>query len=153
MQFQVFVGAAFGPSKIYDAFTSNGIRADKYHYSRVTKIFIQPAVMYSPFKNFFTALSSRFTEVIFSHIRTNYTPVELDNYILDSISVSPVFFWEPAVSYTFGFKKFPVKFQIQGSLTILLNHRFIEHRDGNIGVGVVYNFLKAVKNKPAASNK
>jgi hypothetical protein len=153
MQFQVFGGTAFGSSKIYDDFTSNNVPLNKYYYSRVTKIFIQPAVMYSPFKNFFTALSSRFTEVIFSHIRTNYTPVELDNYILDSISVSPVFFWEPAVSYTFGFKKFPVKFQIQGSLTILLNHRFIEHRDGNIGVGVVYNFLKAVKNKPAASNK
>jgi hypothetical protein len=153
MQFQVFGGAAFGASKIYDDFTSNSSRVDKYHYSRVTKIFIQPAVLYSPFKNFFTALSSRFTEVIFSHIRTNYTPAELDNYILDSIGVSPVFFWEPAVTYSLGFKKFPVKFRVQGSITVLLNHRFVEHRNGNLGIGLVYNFLKVIKNKPEGSNK
>lgn len=152
MQFQVFGGAAFGSSKIFDAFTSNNIQVNKYYYSRDTKIFIQPALIYSPFKNFSAALSSRFTEVVFTHVRTNYTSTELDNYILDSISVSPVFFWEPAVSYTFGFKKFPVKFQLQGSITVLLNRRFIEHRDTNIGIGLIYNFLKNTKNKPTASN-
>ncbi|MEP6948854.1 MAG: hypothetical protein ABI863_06255 [Ginsengibacter sp.] len=152
MQFQVFGGAASGSSKIYDDFTSNSTHVNKYHYSRVTKIFIQPAIMYSLFKNFSTALSSRFTEVIFSHIRTNYTPTELDNYILDSIAVSPVFFWEPAVSYTFGFKKFPVKFQIQGSITVLLNHRFVEHRNANIGIGLTCDFPKKTRRKPAASN-
>jgi hypothetical protein len=152
MQFQVFGGAAFGSSKIFDDFISNSVHVNKHHYSSVTKIFMQPALIYSLFKNFSTALSSRFTEVVFTHIRTNYTSTELENYILDSINISPVFFWEPSVSYTLGFKKFPVKFQLQGSLTVLLNHRFVEHRNTNIGIGLIYNFLKTKENKPAASN-
>jgi hypothetical protein len=151
MKFQVFGGVAFGSSKIYDDFISNNIQADKYHFSRVTKVFVQPALIYSPFKNLSAALSSRFTEVLFTHIRTNYTSTELHNYVLDSIGVSPVFFWEPAVCYTFGFKKFPLKFQLQGSLTVLLNHRFVEHRSTNIGIGLIYNFPKTKENKPAAS--
>ena len=152
MQIQVFGGAAFGASKIFDDFISNSVQVNKYHYSSVTKIFIQPALIYRLIKNFCTALSSRFTEILFTHIRTNYTSAELNNYILDSISVSPVFFWEPAVSYTLGFKKFPVKFQLLGSLTVLLNHRFVEHRNTNLGIGLIYSFLKNKEIKPPASN-
>ncbi len=153
MQFQVFGGAAFGSSKIFDDFTSNNIRVNKYHYSKVTKIFLQPALIYSPFKNFSTALSSRFSEIIFSSIRTNYTATELNNYILDSLSVSPVFFWEPAVAYTFSLKKVPLSFQLQGSITVLLNHRFIEHRNTNIGLGVKYNLVKSKIKKSASPEK
>ncbi len=145
LQFQVFGGAAFGASKIFDDFTSNNIQIKKYHYSRVTKFFIQPALIYSFFKKFSTTLSSRFNELLFSHVRTNYTSVELDNYILDSITVSPLFFWEPAVSYTFGFKKFPIKFRLQGSISVLLNHRFVEYRSSNIGLGIVSDFIQKKK--------
>lgn len=148
LQLQVFGGAAVGSSKIFDDFISNNTHVNKYHYSSVTKIFIQPALVYSLFKNLSTAFSSRFTEVLFSNIRTNYSNEELDNYILDSIAVSPVFFWEPAVNYTFGFKKFPLKFNLQGSISVLLNHRFVEYRSSNIGIGVVYNFFQRKKTKP-----
>lgn len=151
MQLQVFSGAAFGSSKISDDFISNNVQMNKYHDSRVTKIFIQPAFIYSPAKNFSAALTSRFTAVMFTHIRTNYTSAELDNYILDSIAVSPVFFWEPAVSYTFGFKKFPVKFRIQGSISVLLNHRFVEHRSTNTAFGIEADFSKKKNNKAASS--
>ncbi len=142
MQFQVFAGAAFGSSKISDNFFSNATTVKKYHKSRVAKIYIQPAFIYKPSPNFNAAFSSRFTEILFSHIRTNYTPVERNNYLLDSLTVSPVFFWEPALTYTFGFKKFPVKFRVQGSVSILLNHRFVEHRSSNIGLGIVSNFMQ-----------
>jgi hypothetical protein len=142
MQFQLFGGAAFGSSNIYDAYVSNNMQINKYHKSNVTKVFLQPAIIYSPFKNFSGALTSRFTEVIFTHIHTNYTFTELDNYILDSLTVSPVFFWEPAVSYTFGFKKLPLKLRIQGSISVLLNHRFVEHRTGNIALGIIADFAK-----------
>ncbi len=151
LQFQVFGGAAFGSSKIFDDFTSNNMHENKYHYSSVTKFFIQPALIYSPFNNFFTALSSRFTEVSFFNIHTNYTNEELDNYILDSITVSPIFFWEPAVSYTFGSKKFPLKFRLQGSISVLLNHRFVEYRSSNMGVGIVYDFIQHKKNKTVSA--
>ena len=154
LQFQIFGGTAFGSSKIFDDFTSNNVRLNKYHYSSVTKIFIQPALIYSVFRTFSTALSSRFTEILFRNIRTNYTPSELNNYKLDSISISPVFFWEPAVNYIFSFKKLPVKLQLQGSITVLLNHRFVEHRTSNIAIGLIYNFPKDAKNKqPAPGNK
>jgi hypothetical protein len=142
MQFQLFGGVAFGSSNIFDNYVSGSVQTNKYHKSSVTKFFIQPAIIYNPLKNFSAALTSRFTEVVFTHIHTNYTPTELDNYILDSLAVSPVFFWEPAVSYTFGFKKLPLKLRMQGSISILLNHRFVEHRTGNLGVGIIADFSK-----------
>jgi len=150
MQFQAFAGIAAGSSKIRDNFISNNTELNKYHDSRVTKIFLQPAFIYNIGKNFSAVLGSRFTAVVFSHIRTNYTDEELDNYILDSITVSPVFFWEPAVSYTFGFKKFPLKFRLQGSISVLLNHRFVEYRSSNIGIGIVCDFFQRKKNKTAS---
>ncbi|MEP7252037.1 MAG: hypothetical protein ABI683_06640 [Ginsengibacter sp.] len=141
MLFQVFSGVAFGRSTIADQFFSSGSLDMKYHQSRVTKLFIQPAFVYKPTAGFSTALSMRFTKVAFSKINTNYTDIELNNYLLDSLTFSPVYWWEPAVTYTFGFKKFPLKFRLQGTISVLLNHRFVEHRTSNIGIGIVYNPL------------
>ncbi len=149
MQFQFFAGAAFGSSKISDDFSSNSILSKKYHQSRTTKFFIQPAFVYKPGANFNAALSTRFTEIVFSHIRTNYTSTELGNYLLDSLTFSPAFFWEPALTYTFGFKKFPFKFRLQSSISVLLNHRFIEHRSSNISIGLVSNFIQRKQKKRA----
>ncbi|MEP7231506.1 MAG: hypothetical protein ABI691_14695 [Ginsengibacter sp.] len=151
MQFQVFAGAAFGSSKIFDDFFSNSILAKKYHESRVTKIYVQPSFIYKSTANFNAALSSRFTEILFSHIHTNYTAVEQNDYLLDSLRVSPVFFWEPALTYTFGFKKLPFKFRLQGSVSVLLNHRFVEHRSSNISIGIVSNFKQRRQKKKSDS--
>lgn len=147
MQFQVFTGAAFGSSKIFDDFFSNNILSKKYFQSRVTKLYIQPAFVFKPDPNFTAALSTRFTEVLFSHVSTNYNAAELSNYLLDSISTSPLFFWEPALTYTFGFKKVPIKFRIQGSISVLLNHRFVEHRSSNIGLGLVADIIQKKSKK------
>ncbi len=152
MQFQIFSGVASGSSNISDDYISNSVHTNKYHNSRVTNFFIQPTIIYNPVKNFSAALGSRFTEVVFTHIHTNYTPAELDNYILDSLTVSPVFFWEPAVSYSFGFKKLPVKLRIQGSISILLNHRFVEHRTGNLGLGIIADFSKKRIRRTSSKN-
>ncbi len=151
MQFQIFGGTAFGNSMISDDFYSNSVLTKKYHQSRVTKIFIQPAFIFKPGNNFNAALSSRFTEILFSNIRSNYTSDELKNYLLDSIAISPVFFWEPALTYTFGFKHFPVKLRIQGSVSVLLNHRFVEYRSSNIGFGILSNFSQHKPKKKVVS--
>ncbi len=151
MQFQVFGGAAFGSSYIKDDFFSNGSFTKKYHQSAVCKIFIQPAFIFIPSKEFTAALSSRFTKVSFSNIRTNYTALEQNNYLLDSLTINPIFFWEPALTYTFGFKKFPVKFRLQGSISVLLNHRFVEHRSSNIGMGMVADLGRPKKEKKESS--
>ena len=147
MQFQVFTGVALGSSEIFDDFFSNNILSKKYFQSQVTKLYVQPAFVFKPDPNFNGALSSRFTEVLFSHIATNYDASELNNYLLDSIATSPLFFWEPALTYTFGFKKFPVKFRIQGSISVLLNHRFVEHRSSNIGFGLVADIIQKKSKK------
>ncbi|HSQ44370.1 MAG TPA: hypothetical protein VLM16_05210, partial [Ginsengibacter sp.] len=70
MQFQLFGGAAFGTSNIRDNYISNSTRLSKYHNSNITKIFIQPAIIYSPSNSFSAALASRFTEIVFTHIHT-----------------------------------------------------------------------------------
>ena len=153
MQLQIFGGAAFGSSDIVDEYSSGSVQAVKYHNSSVTKIFLQPAVVYNPVKNFSAALTSRFTEVIFRNINTNYTAAELNNYLLDQLTISPVFFWEPAMSYTFGFKKIPFQLKMQGSISILLNHRFVEHRTGNVAFGIVANVGKKEKKKGTKTKK
>ncbi|MEP6582864.1 MAG: hypothetical protein ABJA90_01305 [Ginsengibacter sp.] len=153
MQFQVFAGAAFGSSKISDDFFSNSIFTKKFHESRVTKFFLQPAFIYKSGLTFNSALSFRFTEIVFSHIRTNYTASEQRNYLLDSLIVSPIFFWEPALTFTFGFKRAPFKLRLQSSISVLLNHRFVEHRSSNISAGLVSNFnQRKTKKKPAPEN-
>ena len=149
MQFQLFAGVAVGKSNIFDDYFSGNTQVRKYHESNVTKLYLQPAVNFTPSKYVSAALSSRFTAVIFTHIHSNYSPTELANYLLDSLTVSPVFFWEPGFTLTVGFKKMPVKIQAQGSLAVLLNHRFVEHRTGNFGLGIVADFSKKkIKSNP-----
>lgn len=139
IQFQVFGGGAFGHSNIKDENLSDTSTYRRFHNSKVTKLFIQPAVIFKPTENFNAGLSMRFTEVLFNKISTNYNTSELDKYLLDSLASQPVFFWEPAVIYTFGFKDFPLKFRVQGSISVLLNRRFVDHRSGNASLGVVWN--------------
>ncbi len=151
MRFQTFAGAALGTLQIKDAYTSNAVFINKYFDSRVTKFFIQPSIIYYPAKYVSAALSSRFTALLFTHIRTNYTKEEQNNYILDSVSVAPVFFWEPALTYTFSLKKIPLKLRLQGALTVLLNHRFIESKSANLAFGIVADLNK--KKRPVSSFK
>ncbi len=137
MRFQAFAGAAFGSLQIGDAYVSGNVFTNKFYNSKVTKFFVQPSFLYNATPNFSTALSSRFTELLFTHIKTNYTKEEEDNYILDSVGTAPVFFWEPAITYTFSLKKFPIKFRLQGTLAVLINHQFVQYKTANVGVGLV----------------
>ena len=153
MVFQVFFGVALGHSKISDQFFSNGSSISKYHQSRVSKLFVQPAFVYKLTSGFSTAISMRFTKTTFSKINTNYTDAELNNYLLDGLTFSPVYWWEPAMTYTFGLKKFPLKFRVQGTISVLLNHRFVEYRTSNVSIGIVYNPLhRKIKKEPPAKN-
>jgi len=152
MQFQMFAGVAIGKSNIYDDYFSGSTQGGRYHESNVTKLFLQPAVIFMPSRYVSAALSSRFTGVIFTRIHSNYSPTELSNYLLDSLTVSPVFFWEPAFTLTIGWKKVPLKIQAQGSLAVLLNHRFVEHRTGNFALGLVADFSrKKMKSNPSGN--
>lgn len=85
MHFQVFGGAGFGYSDISDMYFADTLSSNRYHNSKVTKLFLQPAIIFKPSDNFRAALSMRFTEAIFNSITTNYTQEELDNYFMDSL--------------------------------------------------------------------
>lgn len=138
--FQIFAGIAFGKFKINDNSLNNAIHFTRFHYADITKIFLQPAIVVGLQQNFTASFSSRFSEVFYKNISTDYTPIELDNYLLKDLSSSPVFFWEPAMNYSFGFKKFKgFKIDLQTGLAILLNRRFVDYRTINIALGVTAN--------------
>ncbi len=125
----------------------------KFHESKITKFFIQPAIIYNQSFNFSASLSSRFSAVIFSRIKTNYSKNELDNFLLDSLSGSAIFFWEPAMSYTFGLKKLKsLRFEVQTALSVLLNQRFIDYRSFNLALGIITNFSFNKKRSSASQN-
>ncbi len=149
--FQFFAGGAIGKFSIMDAQTENGVILRKFHNSNVSKLFIQPALTFRHRKNYSAALSSRFTAVYYSKIKTNYTNTELENYILDSLSVSPVFFWEPAMNFIFSSKKINgLKLQVQLATTVLLNSRFIDSKSVNVGIGIVADVCKLLGKRKRA---
>lgn len=139
-QFQIFAGAAFGKSKLSDQSIANGVQINKFHNSNVTKLFIQPAFIGNFTDNFSLSFSSRFTNVSFSNIQTDYTPEEVSKYQLDSLAQFNMLFWEPAINITFGFPDVPIKFRLQWGLSVLTGGHFFWHRNTNVGFGIVYNF-------------
>ncbi|MEO6328087.1 MAG: hypothetical protein ABIO55_04110 [Ginsengibacter sp.] len=158
--FQLFAGVAFGKFQINDNSVNNGFHFSKFHNANIAKIFLQPAIIIGPQENFTASFSSRITEVFYNKINTNYSATELDNYLLTGLSSSPVFFWEPAMNYSYAFKKPKgVRVNLQSGFTVLLNKRFIDYRTINLALGITVNndlFKKKVtKNgstiKPAIS--
>lgn len=118
----------------------------RYHQTRVTKFFIQPALQLRYSKNFNTSFASRFVVLWYHSIKTNYTATEQDAYLLDDLSTSPRTFWEPAVINSFSFKKLPaLQFEIQFGFAALISHRFIDYRSVNISAGVVADIVKLGK--------
>lgn len=144
-QFQVFAGAAFGKSKLSDQSILNGILLNKFFNDNVTKLFIQPALIGNISDNFAIAFSTRFTNVSFSNIQTDYTSEEVNKFQLDSLSHFNMLFWEPAINITFGFPDVPVKFRYQMGFAILTGGHFYWHRNTNVGIGIVYDFRSSKK--------
>lgn len=142
--FQVFAGVGFGKFSFTDiGRDQNNTFHNNYHNMSVTKIYLQPAFMVHSKKRFSFALSSRFSLVYFSKIKTNYTATELDNYKLDSLNFSPRLFWEPAIVNTFGFKKLPgLQLEFQIDMTSLVSRRFVDYRAFNFSAGLLFDLPK-----------
>ena len=138
--FQVFGGVAFGKFTINESNPPNRVPYARFHSSDITKISIQPAIIAGIHKNFTAAFSSRFSMVYYNHIKTDYSETELKDYFLSDLSRSPVFFWEPAMDYVFGFKKIAgVKLELQAGISVLMNRRFVDYRTINFGLGITSN--------------
>lgn len=152
--FQVFGGMAFGNFQINDNNTGSSIHSARMHHSRITTVFVQPAIIAGQYKHFTASFSSKFSALFYHKIVTNYTATELNNYLLNNLSASPVFFWEPAMNYSLGFKKLKgIRIDLQSSFAILMNRRFVDCRPINIALGTVIGsdlFKKNTKRKRAA---
>lgn len=153
--FQCFAGVGIGRFR----FTDNGKDAgqatyNRFHGSRVVKLYVQPAFQYKNKKQAAASLSSRFSIISFNNIETNYTQQEQENFELDRISSSPAVFWEPAFINSFGFKKLPGFFvEYQAGLSLLMSRRFVDARSFNFSVGVFADLPKLLKKKAADSKK
>ena len=139
--FQFFAGVAIGKFFINESNAHNRTVTGRFHYSNIDKIFIQPAIISGMKKNFTAAFSSRFSMVYFDKITTDYSAAELNNYFLSDLSQSPVFFWEPSMTYLFGFKHLQaLKVEIQLGISVLMNRRFVDYRTMNAALGVTTDF-------------
>jgi hypothetical protein len=147
--FQVFGGIGFGKSNFTDEGRNfNSLYRTRYHNMDVTKFFVQPAFMIRSKNNFAASFSSRMSLIIFKNIKTDYDAVELDKYKLDSLTISPRLFWEPAVVNTFGFKKLPgLQFEFQLGMAFLVSQRFVDYRSFNFSAGILLDLPKLLKKK------
>jgi hypothetical protein len=149
---QIFAGVGFGKSNFTDVGRDqNNVYRSRFHNMDVTKIFIQPAFMVKGKKNFAAAFSSKFSLLFFKNINTDYNAVELDRYKLDSLTISPRIFWEPAVVNNFGFKKLPgLQLEFQLGFSFLMSRRFVDYRSFNFSAGLIFDVPKlfAVKKQP-----
>lgn len=151
--FQFLAGFAFGSFNIAESNARNTIGALRYHNSNVEKFFIQPAIISGISANFTATFSSRISMVYYKNITTNYSFSELNDYFLSDLSTSPVFFWEPSMTYLFGSKHIHgFKLETQMGLSVLLNKRFVDYRTLNVALGVVSDFKWKPKTKTSTVN-
>ncbi|MEO6540083.1 MAG: hypothetical protein ABIN74_03785 [Ferruginibacter sp.] len=130
--FQVFAGAGLGRFSFTDAdrFDVN------YHQANITKIYLQPAVLFKSKGSFTTSVAVRFSGINYSKIKTNYTAAELNDYHLDDLTGRAKWFFEPATVSSFGFKNLPgLRFEVQGGLSFLMARDYIDYRKFNFSIG------------------
>ena len=149
--FQAFAGAGAGKFSFKD-FKLNGANYEyrNFHQADVTKIFLQPAIMYRNEKMMGLALSSRFSFVNYHNIKTDYDSSELALYELTSLKDGTVVFWEPSMVYAQGLNKFPyLRLELQMGISALLSRRFVDTRTFNVSVGLQADIANLIKKKPA----
>lgn len=153
--FQVFGGIGFGKSDFTDEGRNfNSLYRTRFHNMNLIKLFIQPAFMLRSKNNFAASFSSRNSLIFFKNIRTDYNTNELNNYKLDSLSISPRLFWEPAVVNTFGFKQLPgVQFEFQLGFAFLVSSRFVDYRSFNFSTGILVDLPVLLRKKTHEAKK
>jgi hypothetical protein len=134
--FQVFAGAGLGRF----SFTDNDKTGNYYHQANITKIYLQPAVLFKSKGSFTTAVALRFSGIGYSKIRTNYSASQLDDYHLDDLTGRLKWFFEPATVSSFGFKNVPgLRFEVQGGLSFLMARNYVDYRKFNFSIGSYIN--------------
>lgn len=134
---QVFGGGGFGRF----SFTDQSVYGDFFHQSDILKFYIQPAFVFRSKGSFSTSIAIRGSIVKFNSIKTNYNPSELNTYRLNNIEGRAKFFLEPAFVSSFGFKNLPgLRFEFQGSFSILAAYNPFDYRAQNFSIGSYLDF-------------
>lgn len=147
IMFQVFAGVGKGRFSFTDiGKDQNSLTYHRFHQADVLKLYIQPAFQFRIRDNFALAISTRFSTLKFSHIKTDYSQTELDDYRLDRLEPDFHSFWEPCFTNTFGFNKLPgVKFEYQFGTSVRVSDREINYRSFNFSAGVMLDIPKLFK--------
>jgi len=146
--FQGFAGVAKGHFSLNDnGLDGNGQAYSRFHRADVSKFYIQPAIMYQHNKQSAVSVSSRFSFVNYDNIQTDYAANELTNFELETLGDGTIVFWEPAFIHAIGFNNFPVRFEYQLGLSILMSRRFIDARSFNFSFGLQSDIARLFKKK------
>lgn len=130
--FQVFAGAGLGQF----SFTDNDKTGTYFHQANITKIYLQPAILFKSKGSFTTSVSLRFSGINYSKVKTNYTPNQLSDYYLEDLTGRAKWFFEPASVSSFGFKGLPgLKFEVQAGLSFLMAREYRDYRKFNFSIG------------------
>lgn len=145
--FQVFGGIGAGEFRFTDKPVPGSTNTNEFFYkTKLTKFYIQPAIMALFNKSVSLSFSSRFSLIKFRNVQTDYSDIQLNNYKLDSITHRPVIFWEPAFVNSFEFKKLKgVKFEYQLGLSLLMTKSFVDARSFNFSAGVFADIPKMLR--------
>lgn len=147
IHFQVFGGAGFGRFTINESGSDNSqLPYNRFHYSDITKFYIEPAITFKSTEVFAASLSTRFSIIKFRNIQTNYTQAEKETFDLDSIGRNAIVFFEPAFVNSFGFNKLPgLRIEYQIGLSLLMSKTVVDNRTFNFSVGLLFDIPKLIK--------
>lgn len=130
--FQIFAGAGLGKFSFTDI-TATGAN---FHETNISKIYLQPAFLMRSNGSFTNTIALRFSSISYSKIKTSYTIDEQDDYKLDGLNRRSKIFFEPAYVGSFGIKNLPgLRFEFQGSLSLLLDEKYVDYRKFNLSAG------------------
>ena len=136
--FQVFAGAGLGRF----SFTDNSKLGNFFHQANISKIYLQPALLFRSKGSFTTAISLRGSIIQYSKVKTNYNHNQLNDYKLDSLTNRAKFFFEPAFVTSFGFKNVPgLRLEFQGGMSFLMSRHFIDYRFINLSAGIWFDIM------------
>lgn len=130
--FQVFAGAGLGRFSFTDVDKTGAY----IHQANITKIYLQPAVLFKSKGSFTTSVAVRLSGIGYSKVRTNYAASQLNDYHLEDLTGRMKWFFEPASVSSFGFKSLPgLRFEVQGGLSFLMARNYVDYRKFNFSIG------------------
>jgi hypothetical protein len=130
--FQVFAGAGLGKFSFTDVDKTGAY----FHQANITKIYLQPAILFKSKGSFTTSVAVRFSGIGYSKIKTNYSAGQLSDYHLNDLTGRMKWFFEPATVSSFGFKNVPgLRFEVQGGLSFLMARNYVDYRKFNFSIG------------------